>query len=200
MVRSASAARGFAAVTIAAGQLLLTDAGPDRDPLDPATCQETLVEELVRQPTLADATHAHDRHDPAALEQSSKHRELVAAADERITARRPDAWRIADGLGWDHVVEHRPVGPPQPGSGFQAHRVPQMSTGPVVRGERIALPPRPVQRDHQVLPSDLPKGFPHRGRVEAVDDLGGGPGLDPERRPELFARSPLLAEARDHRL
>src|SRR5262249_22727131 len=83
---------------------------------------------------------------------------------------------------------------------FNAKFLHQHATGRVINGQRLRLPPAPVQRDHQQLIAALPERMGGDQRTELADDVRVTAERDIRRYPVLDSACPQLLQARDLRL
>ena len=136
----------------------------------------------------ADAFDADDRHEPPVavpchLPHLGEMDELGRAAEQRRT-RGVERGRQRD----DGRVPARTA--PQPGvvlfedrglevserrAGFDAELVAQDAPRPLVRAQRVGLPARAVEREHQLAPSPLPQRLRRDGLLEIGYELAGLP-------------------------
>ena len=70
------------------------------------------------------------------------------------------------------LVEHLPFECLQLGAGLDPEALDERLAGGAVRGERVGLPPRPVEREHLLRAEALAVRVLHHERVQLVDQVG----------------------------
>ena len=99
--------------------------------------------------------------------------------------------------------EDRLLEPPQCGGGLEAELVSKRRTRAVVGGERVGLPARPIEREHEQTARALAQGVLADQRFQLWHHLGMTPecevGFEPlrERTSRSSSRRPISARAND---
>ena len=96
--------------------------------------------------------------------------------------------------GRDLLPQHRSLELAQLLAGLDAQLLRQYRPGPAVRGQRIGLPPAPVQREHQKPPQPLAERIPGHQALQLPGNLRGQPQLDIGLDPALHRHQPKLLQ------
>jgi len=95
------------------------------------------------------------------------------------------------------VPEDRLLEPTQCGAGLDPELVDEQSPGLLEDPERLGLPPRPVQREHQLCAKALPEGLLEDERLQLAEQPGVAAELELSLDPVLERVEPQLFEPRD---
>ncbi len=90
--------------------------------------------------------------------------------------------------------EHLPLQRRQLGAGVDAQLVGEQPGDPAVRGQRVGLPARPVQRRDQQRPQPFPQRMDRDQRLQLADELAGRAEREPCGEPVLGQPQPGLVE------
>ena len=94
----------------------------------------------------------------------------------------------------DLVAQDRLLEPRELLARLEAEVLVQERPGAAIRGERIRLPLRPVEGEHQLLPEPLPERMLADERLELVDELGRAAEREIGLDPPLEREQPQLLE------
>ena len=145
------------------------------------------VRQLEREPRLADAAGAGERQEPHAVlsQQPLRVGELAASPEQR---RRRQRHRVRMALGDDRlergiVVQDRALQTLKRRTRLDAELIVERPSRALVLLQRVCLPIRPVEREHQLATQALPQRLGRDERLELSDEFGVSPkpkvGLDP---------------------
>ena len=128
--------------------------------------------DLQREPGLSRPARPGQRHQPVRPHQRGQLLELAVAPDERSERRRQRGRTGPDRLQPLIMAQHRQLQPAQSLARLHAQLAHQRRAQPPVGGQRIRLPPTPVQRDDQVGAQLLPERMRRRQLLQPGDDRG----------------------------
>ncbi len=185
--------------------LAAVDGGQRHEPRAVAEVAGQPVRQLERQPRLADAARAHDRHeaDRGVADQRRELGELGLAADQargERRQRRRGGGRLGGGAlgGLERGVlgEDRRLQPLQLGARLEPQLVDQRGAGAAVGVERVGLAARAVEGEHEVGVQALAVGMLADQRLQLGDRLPVAPEGEVELQPVLERGQPHALEPR----
>ncbi len=157
------------------------------------------VRDLQREPGLADAGRTQDRHQATGGEGGHDLCHVAVAAD-----RGADQWRQvarrgrppgATGPQLGALLQDLLLQPSQIRPGRNPELVVEESPHPLISGERIGLPPGPVERGDHGRPQALAQRVLHEQGLQLCHDLAAGTQIHPPREDPLGQGQPNLLEA-----
>ena len=156
---------------------------------------------LDREPRLPHPAGPGDGDEPLAVAAQQAHEAvavLLAAEQRRRRHRQPHRRRDRRGRGELLVlVQDRAVKRLQLGARVDPELVHERRARRCVRVERLRLPARAVEREHQLAAQALPQRLLANERLELADELGAAAALEVGVDPRLERGEPELLEPRD---
>ena len=173
--------------------------GDARQVSQPRPVTETLCRgcgrgEFDRQPRLAGAARPGQGDQPGLAEQAVQRGQVPLPPHETGQPGRQIVLLAARRRGRDLLPQHRPLELAQLLARLDAQLLGQHRPGPAVRGQRIALPPAPVQREHQKPPQPLAERIPGHQARQLPGNLRRRPQLDIGLEPALHRHQPELLQ------
>ena len=128
---------------------------------------------LEGKPRLPDPANAHERDKARSREEVANLVELSTATHESGQGRRQAGRRMRrNGGGRGNVLaQNRGLERLEVDAGINPELLGERRPCPVVRPERVRLPPGAIERDHQEAPEPFPERVPRDERLELVEKL-----------------------------